>query len=91
MEVKFVQLSLPFRHPDPIVTQNLEYMHACLLECVHTSALYTGVNPGEMGGCIPPPPTFLGGGMACTNIPPLFGDKITINLTFIVKKLTFLM
>ena len=34
------------------------------------------------------PPTFLGGGMACTNIPPppLFEDKITLNLTFIVKE-----
>ena len=43
--------------------------------CVHV----TGVNPGGMGG------------MACTNIPPpLFEDKITSNLTFIVKKLTFL-
>ena len=41
-----------------------------------------------MGGCIPP--TFLGGGMAFTNIPPLFEDKITLNLTFIIKKLTFL-
>ena len=30
--------------------------------------------------------------MACTNIPPppLFEDKITLNLTFMVKKLTFL-
>ena len=48
---------------------------------------------GGWGGCIlpPPPPTFLGGGgMACTNIPPLFEDKITLNLTFIVEKLTFL-
>ena len=36
------------------------------------------------------PPTFFGWGMACTNIPPLFEDKITLNLTFIVKKLTFL-
>ena len=38
-------------------------------------------------------PHFLGGGMACTNIPPpppLFEDKITLNLTFIVKKLPFL-
>ena len=43
-----------------------------------------------MGDVSPPPPTFLGGGMACTNIPPLFEDKITLNLTFIVKKLTFL-
>ena len=45
-----------------------------------------------MGGYILP--LFLGGpgGMACTNIPPppLFEDKITSNLTFIVKKLTFL-
>ena len=39
---------------------------------------------------ITPPPTILGGGMACTNIPPLFEDKITLNLTCIVKKLTFL-
>ena len=46
----------------------------------------TGVNPGGGGD----PPTFLGGGMACTNIPPLFEDKITLDLTFIVKKLTFL-
>ena len=29
----------------------------------------TGVNPGGMRGMYPPP-TFLGGGMACTNIPP---------------------
>ena len=52
----------------------------------------TGVNPGGggMGGIHPPPTTFLGGGMACTNIPPLFEDKMTLNLTFIVKKLTFL-
>ena len=36
------------------------------------------------------PPTFLGGGMACTNIPPpppLFEDKITSNLTFLTVKL----
>ena len=53
----------------------------------------TGINPGGggMGDVSPPPPTFLGGGgMACTNIPPLFEDKITLSLTFIVKKLTFL-
>ena len=41
-----------------------------------------------MGGCIPP--LFWVGGMACTDIPPLFEDKITLNLTFIVKQLTFL-
>ena len=46
---------------------------------------------GGGGGGVIHPPTFLGGGgMACTNIPPLFEDKITLNLTFIVKKLTFL-
>ena len=49
----------------------------------------TGVNPGG-GGWGVYPPTFLGGGMACTNIPPLFEHKITLNLTFIVKKMTFL-
>ena len=44
-----------------------------------------------MGGCIPPPPTFLGGGGWPVQIsPPLFEEKITLNLTFIVKKLTFL-
>ena len=46
---------------------------------------------GDGGGMYPP--TFWGGGMACTKIPPpppLFEDKITLNLTFIVKKLTFL-
>ena len=56
-----------------------------------SSLQVTGVNPGGGGGCIPP--TFLGGGgMACTNIPPptLFEDKITLNLTCILKKLTFL-
>ena len=55
-----------------------------------TTILLTGVNPGGMGGCIPPPTFLGGGGMACTNIPPLFENKITLNLTFIVKKLTFL-
>ena len=52
------------------------------------NSMCTGVNPGG-GGMYPP--TFLGGGIACTNIPPppLFEDKITLNLTFIVKKLTF--
>ena len=53
----------------------------------------TGVNPGGGGdGGDVSPPLFWVGGMACTNIPPppLFEDKITSNLTFIVKKLTFL-
>ena len=42
----------------------------------------TGVNPGGDGGDVSPPPLFWVGGMACTNIPPLFEDKITLNLTF---------
>ena len=37
--------------------------------CVCVCVCVTGVNPGGWG-CIPPPPTFLGGGMPCTNIPP---------------------
>ena len=47
----------------------------------------TGVNPrGGWGGCIPP--TFLGGGDGLYKHPPppLFEDKITLNLTFIVEK-----
>ena len=54
----------------------------------------TGVNPGGggMGGIHPP--TFLGGGDGLYKYPPppppLFEGKITSNLTFIVKKLTFL-
>ena len=42
-----------------------------------------------MGDCIPP---IFFWGVAYTNIPPppLFEDKITLNLSFIVKKLTFL-
>ena len=35
-------------------------------------------------------PLLFGWGVACTNIPPLFEDKITLNWIFIVKKLTFL-
>ena len=61
---------------------------ACGIETIST-----GVNPGGMGMYPPPPPPppLLGGGIACTNIPlTLFEDKITLNLTFIVKKLTFL-
>ena len=44
-----------------------------------------------MGGMYPPP-TFLGGGDGLYKHPPppLFEDKIILNLTFIVKKLTFL-
>ena len=34
-----------------------------------------------------PPPTFLGGGMACTNIPPLFEDKITLNFNIYCKEI----
>ena len=59
---------------------------------LHTRCAHcTGVNPGGDGGDVSPP-LFWVGGMACTNIPPppLFEDKITLNLTFIVKKLTFL-
>ena len=54
---------------------------------------FTGVNPGGggMGGCIPPPPHFFGwGGWPVQISPPLFEDKITLKLTLIVKKLTFL-
>ena len=46
-----------------------------------------------MGGYIPPPHFFGWGGGSPVQIsppPPLFEDKITLNLTFIVKKLTFL-
>ena len=53
----------------------------------------TGVNPGGGGGwgMYPPPPHYFGWGMPVqTSPPPLFEDKITLNLTFIVKKLTFL-
>ena len=52
----------------------------------------TGVNPGGDGGDVSPP-LFWVGGMACSPVqssPPLFEDKIILNLTFIVKKLTFL-
>ena len=51
----------------------------------------TGVKSrGGDGGMYPP--TFLGGGGWPVQIspPPLFEEKITLNLTFIVKKLTFL-
>ena len=53
----------------------------------------TGVNPGGDGGDVSPPPTFLGGGGGLYKHPPpppLFEAKITLNLTFIVNKLTFL-
>ena len=53
----------------------------------------TGVNPGGMGGGgYPPPPHFFGWGDGLYKHPPppLFEDKIILNLTFIVKKLTFL-
>ena len=54
----------------------------------------TGVNPGgDGGGDISPPPHFLGGGgdgLYKYPPPPLFEDKITLNLTFLVQKLTFL-
>ena len=58
----------------------------------------TGVNPGGGGGmgcvggwgCIPPPPLFWVGGWLVQIYPPLFEDKITLNLTFIVKILSFL-
>ena len=43
-----------------------------------------------MGGGGMYPPTFLGGGDGLYKQPPLFEDKITLNLTFIVKKLTLL-
>ena len=36
----------------------------------------SGVNPGGMGGYIPP--TFLGRGDGRTNIPPLFEDKMNL-------------
>ena len=61
-----------------------------MTESCHVYVYSTGVNPGGMGGDVSPPPHLFGWGMACTNIPlPLFEDKITLNLTFIVKKLTF--
>ena len=45
-----------------------------------------------MGGGIHPPPHFFGWGDGLYKYPPppLFEDKITLNLTFIVNKLTFL-
>ena len=47
-----------------------------------------------MGDVSPPPPTFLGGGDGLYKHPPppphFFEDNITLDLTFIVKKLTFL-
>ena len=51
---------------------------------------------GGWGMYPPPPPTFYGWGdgllppVQTSPPPPLFEDKITLNLTFIVKKLTFL-
>ena len=56
----------------------------------------TGVNPGGGGGRADVSPTFWvgGGGGWPVQIshppPPLFEDKITLNFTFVVKKLTFL-
>ena len=53
----------------------------------------TGVNPGGGWGGGDVTPHFFGWGMARVQTsppPPLFEDKITLNLTFIVKKLTFL-
>ena len=74
-------------------------LHLCgFLACIrrHTSGLHTVLLEFAawlkivLRCC----PTFLGGGMACTNTPPpsppLFEYKITLNLTVIVKKLTFL-
>ena len=52
----------------------------------------TGVNPGGGGGGwgdISPHFFGWGGGWPVLISPPLFEDKITLNLTFIVKKLTF--
>ena len=62
-----------------------------LLQHINGST-YTGVNPGGMGDVSPPPPHFFGWGDGLYKHPPLplFEDKITLNLTFIVKKLTFL-
>ena len=58
-----------------------------------TDRLYdspTGVNPGGWGMYPPPPPPLVWvGGWPVQTSPPLFEDKITLNLTFIVKKLTF--
>ena len=45
----------------------------------------TGVNPGGDT----PPLFWVGDGLYKHPPPPLFEDKITLNLTFIVKKLTF--
>ena len=65
--------------------------------CVCVYVLYVRVvcvwhwrkSRGGWGGCIPP--HFFGwGGWPVQTSPPLFEDKITLNLTFIVKKLTFL-
>ena len=63
----------------------------CAVEASTWPSYHWRKSRGDGGMYPPPPPLFwVGGGVACTNIPPLFEDKITLNLTFIVKKLTFL-
>ena len=65
----------------------------CNVECMARKSIAgTGVNPGGGGGWEMYPPLFWVGGwpvQISPPPPPLFEDKITLNLTFIVKKLTF--
>ena len=76
-----------FTHTDT----NGIYTHTHAHTHTHTHTHHWRKSPGGWGD-VSPPPTFFGWGVGCTNIPPppLFEDKITSNLTFIVKKLTFL-
>ena len=67
---------------------NRNYCNVFILGCFEHWRKSRG--GGGMGGIHPP--TFLGGGDGLYKYPPppLFEDKIISNLTFIVKKLTFL-
>ena len=68
------------------------HVHSTLGDTGQVPTRPTGVTPGGGGGEWGMyPPTFMGGGWPVQiSPPPLFEDKITLNLTFIVKKLTFL-
>ena len=76
--------------PNPSYT--FTYLYPFTHTHTHTHTHTTGVNPGGGGMGDVYPPTFLGGGwpVQTSPPPPLFEDKITLYLTFIVKKLTFL-